>query len=166
MSERDRMHRQLPYCFWPAGRLNPHSLRTYHHRDVLELLRRWKPGLLAMSFSFLSVTIYIVTDYNTSRGRKTMSCVCTPFWIFHDGVIFERIELEGKNLLRSTPNVKLLLGRNRYDCQIIILAKIANLTLFYFITLMNFHDGITFKRIKLKGWNILFLFSLSVHYWI
>ena len=48
--------------------------------------------------------------------------------------------------MQSTPYVKLLLGRNRRDCQIIILAKIANLTLFYYVTFMNFHDGITFER--------------------
>jgi len=57
--------------------------------------------------------------------------------------------------LQSTPYVKVLLARNRYDCQIIILAKIANLTLFYFVTFMRFHDGITFERIKLEVWNLL-----------
>ena len=57
--------------------------------------------------------------------------------------------------MQSTPNVKLLLGRNRHDGQIIIiLAKIANLTLFYYVIFMNFH-GITFERIKLEGWNLL-----------
>ena len=57
--------------------------------------------------------------------------------------------------MQSTPYVKLLLARNRHDCQIIILAKIANLTLFYYVTFMRFHDGITFERIKLEGWNLL-----------
>ena len=51
-------------------------------------------------------------------------CVSAPFWTFHDGIILERIELEGWNLLQSTPYVKLLLGQNRYDCQIISLACI------------------------------------------
>ena len=77
--------------------------------------------------------------------------MCALFWTFHDGITFERIKLEGSNLLQSTPHVKLLLGRNRHDCQIIILAKIANLTLFYYVILMNFQDGITFERIKLEG---------------
>ena len=43
---------------------------------------------------------------------------------FHGGITFERIELEGWNLLQSTYNLKQLLGRNRHDCQIIILACI------------------------------------------
>ena len=51
-------------------------------------------------------------------------CVCAPFWIFHDGITLERIELEGWNLLQSTSYLKLLLGRNRHDCQIISLACI------------------------------------------
>ena len=63
--------------------------------------------------------------------------------------------------MQSTPYVKLLLARNRHDCQIIILAKIANLTLFYYVIFMNFHDGITFERIKLEGWHFL----QSVHNW-
>ena len=50
--------------------------------------------------------------------------------------------------MQSTPYVRLLLARNRHDCQIIILAKIANLTLFYYVTFMRFHDGITFERIS------------------
>ena len=70
--------------------------------------------------------IYIVADYNSSRGRKIMLSVCAPFWTFHNRITFERIELEGLNLFQSTSYVKLLLGRNRHDCQIIILAKIAN----------------------------------------
>ena len=41
-------------------------------------------------------------------------CVCALFWTFHDRITFERIELEGCNLLQSTPNVKLLLGRHRH----------------------------------------------------
>ena len=57
--------------------------------------------------------------------------------------------------MQSTPYVKLLLARNRHDCQIIILARIINLTLFYYKTFMRFHDGITFKCIKLEGWNLL-----------
>ena len=51
-------------------------------------------------------------------------CVCALFWTFHDGITLERIELEGWNLLQSTSNLKLLLGRNRHDCQIISLACI------------------------------------------
>ena len=51
---------------------------------------------------------------------------------FHDGITFERIKLEGWNLFQSVQNGKLRLGRNRHDCQIIILAKIANLTLSLF----------------------------------
>ena len=74
---------------------------------------------------------------------------------FYDEITLERIELEGRNLLLSAPNVKLLFCQNRHDCQIIILAKIANLTLFYYVTFMRFHDGITFERIKLEGWNLL-----------
>ena len=57
--------------------------------------------------------------------------------------------------MQSTPNVKLLLGRNRHECQIIIFGKIANLTLFYYVIFMNIHDGVTFECIKLKGWNLL-----------
>ena len=57
--------------------------------------------------------------------------------------------------MQSTSYVKLLLGRNRHGCQIIILAKIANLTLFNYVIFMNVHDGITFKRIKLEGCNLL-----------
>ena len=57
--------------------------------------------------------------------------------------------------MQFTPHVKLLLARNQHDCQIIILAKIANLTLFYYLTFMRFHDGITFERIKLEDWNLL-----------
>ena len=81
--------------------------------------------------------------------------MCAPFWTFHDGITFERIQLEGWNLLQSTPNVKLLWGQNRHDCQIIILDKIANLTSFNYVTFMRIQDGITFERIKLEGWNIL-----------
>ena len=71
------------------------------------------------------------------------------------GITFERIELEGWNLLQSTPNVKLHLGRNRHDFQIIILAKIANLTLFYYLTFMNFH----FWTHQVREW--IFLQSTS-----
>ena len=48
--------------------------------------------------------------------------------------------------MQSTPYVRLLLARNRHDCQIVILAKIANLTLFYYVNFMRFHNGITFER--------------------
>ena len=85
-----------------------------------------------------------------------MSSVCLSvhhFWTFHDGITLERIELEGWNLLQSTPYVKLLLARNRHDCHIIISAKIANLTLFYYVIFMNFHDGIIFQRTKLEWMN-------------
>ena len=44
-------------------------------------------------------------------------CLCTVL-DFHNGITFEHIKLEGSNLLQSTPHVKLLLGRNRHDCQI------------------------------------------------
>ena len=68
--------------------------------------------------------IYLfVRDFNTSRGRKMMS-VCVPFCTFHDEITFVRIGLEGWNLLQSVHNGKLLLGRIRHDCQIIILACI------------------------------------------
>ena len=40
-------------------------------------------------------------------------CVCT-IWTFHDGITLERIELEGRNLLQSTPYIKLLLARNQH----------------------------------------------------
>ena len=58
--------------------------------------------------------------------------------------------------MQSTPYVKLLSDRNRHDCQMgdfltIILAKIANLTLFYYVTFKRFHVGITFERIKKAG---------------
>ena len=49
------------------------------------------------------------------------------------------------------PYVKLLWARNRHDCQNIILANIANLTWFYYVTFVRFQDGITFERIKLEG---------------
>ena len=49
--------------------------------------------------------------------------LCTIF-TFHDGMTFERLELEGWNLLQSIHNENLLLGRKRHDCQIIILACI------------------------------------------
>ena len=67
-----------------------------------------------------------VANYNFSRGWKMMSvcisvCVCT-FWLSRWDNFW--------NFLQSTPNVKLLLGRNWHDCQISILVKIANLTLF------------------------------------
>ena len=69
---------------------------------------------------FVRDGINSVADYNSSRGWKMMSSVClsvcAPFWTFHDRIIFERIRLEGWNLLQSTPNVKLLLGRNRHNC--------------------------------------------------
>ena len=48
--------------------------------------------------------------------------VCAPFWTFYDGITLERIELEGWNLLQSTPYVRLLFAWNRHDCQIISLA--------------------------------------------
>ena len=43
--------------------------------------------------------------------------------LFTIGVALERFDLEGWNLLQST-SLKLLLGRNRHDCQIISLACI------------------------------------------
>ena len=61
-------------------------------------------------------------------------CVCTIL-DFSRWETFERIELESWNLLQSTPNVKLLFGR--HDCQIIILAKKANVTMFYYVSFMN-----------------------------
>ena len=82
-------------------------------------------------------------------------CMSPSFMDFHDGITFECIEIEGWNLLHSTPNIILFHCRTLHDCRIIILAKIANLTLFYYVIFMDFHDGISFDGIKLDGWNLL-----------
>ena len=54
--------------------------------------------------------------------KLTILFYCVTFMRFHDGITFERIKLEVWNLLQSTSYPKLLLGRNRHDCQIISLA--------------------------------------------
>ena len=82
-------------------------------------------------------------------------CMSPSFMDFHDGITFECIEIESRILLHSTPNIILFHCRTLHDCRIIILAKIANLTLFYYVIFMDFHDGISFDGIKLDGWNLL-----------
>ena len=51
------------------------------------------------------------------------ACVCVrvraPFWTFHDGITFERIKLEGWNLLQSAHNEQVHLENDASEVDIL-----------------------------------------------
>ena len=117
----------------------------------------WRVTNLELDSSFLFTTEFIPSWTIVLQGWMSCVCMCMSpsFMDFHDGITFECIEIESWILLHSTPNIILFHCRTLHDCRIIILAKIANLTLFYYVIFMDFHDGISFDGIKLDGWNLL-----------